>query len=458
VRLGILTGSLVAIPVGAREGLLRIADDLGIPRKNIRLRPMRHDESFLTVDVTGSGKHASVRLVTDLFNQGWVNVLVGTKSLLGEGWDAPSINALVLATFVGSYMLSNQMRGRAIRSIPGFPDKTANIWHLVCVEEDEDDPGHDMETMDRRFKAFVGLSQDWELTIENGFQRLYMPRPPIKESAVKRQNSWTEGLAKDRPRLVEMWKAALEYSTDARMVYQVLAPESFIRTGFVFYGTIAARLLIDIMFTFAILTYTLLFLLLGLTDPEAFWSSGFLGYFVLLLLFDAYLIYQNGLAIWLAVRYGPVATSIVFIGQALLSSLIETRVIRTPPSKLKVKAEKMEFGEVYCSLTGATYYETQVFLDSFQEILDPIGNPRYLMVRKTLTGKKVKEDFHAVPEVLGSNKKRAEIFQRHWKKAVGPCELVFTRTIEGRKMLLQARQDSLSGHIGWRSEKASQWK
>jgi hypothetical protein len=326
------------------------------------------------------------------------------------------------------------------------------------VEEGEADPGHDMETMDRRFKAFVGLSQDWELTIENGFQRLYIPRPPMKEAVIKVQNKRTEGLAKDRPNLVKMWKAALEMSTDARMVYQVLAPESFIRTGFVFYGTIAASLLIDIIITFFVITQILLWSAIGVSEPEVLRDPAFWLPLSTLLLLGAYLVYQNGLAIWLAVRYGPVTTSIIFIGQALLSSLIETGAIRTHPSKLKVKAEKMEFGEVYCSVTGATYYETQVFLDSLQEILNPIENPRYLMVRKTLMEKKVKEDFHAVPEVLGSNKRRAEIFQRHWKKAVGPCELVFTRTIEGRKMLLQARQDSLSGHIGWRSERTSQWK
>ena len=30
--------------------------------------------------------------------------LVGTQALLGEGWDAPSVNTLVLASYVGSYM------------------------------------------------------------------------------------------------------------------------------------------------------------------------------------------------------------------------------------------------------------------------------------------------------------------------------------------------------------------
>ena len=61
-------------------------------------------------------------------------MLVGTKSLLGEGWDSPCINSLILASFVGSFMLSNQMRGRAIRIFKDDPNKVSNIWHLVTLE------------------------------------------------------------------------------------------------------------------------------------------------------------------------------------------------------------------------------------------------------------------------------------------------------------------------------------
>ena len=32
----------------------------------------------------------------------YIKVIIGTKSLLGEGWDAPCVNSLILASFVGS--------------------------------------------------------------------------------------------------------------------------------------------------------------------------------------------------------------------------------------------------------------------------------------------------------------------------------------------------------------------
>ncbi len=52
---------------------------------------------------------------TEWLKNGDLKILVGTGSLLGEGWDCPSINSLILASQIGSFVSSNQMRGRAIR-------------------------------------------------------------------------------------------------------------------------------------------------------------------------------------------------------------------------------------------------------------------------------------------------------------------------------------------------------
>src|SRR6476660_4360868 len=98
----------------------------------------------------GNDNQSAVRLLTQLFSEGAITVLVGTKSLLGEGWDAPSMNALILASFVGTDVTSNQMRGRAIRTSPAKPDKAANIWHLVCIDPSPSGPGDDYETLRRR--------------------------------------------------------------------------------------------------------------------------------------------------------------------------------------------------------------------------------------------------------------------------------------------------------------------
>ncbi len=87
------------------------------------------EKDYVKVRLVGS-QHDLVSAVTQLFQEGQIHVVIGTKSLLGEGWDAPCVNSLILASFVGSFMLSNQMRGRAIRIWPENPDKTSSVWHL----------------------------------------------------------------------------------------------------------------------------------------------------------------------------------------------------------------------------------------------------------------------------------------------------------------------------------------
>lgn len=107
-------------------------------------------------------KHLIVYIVTQIFQAGEIEVLIGTKSLLGEGWDAQAINALILASFVGSFVLSNQMRGRAIRTQKGNLENTGNIWHLVCIDPSNPTGGKDLELLKRRFRSFVGVSNNHE--------------------------------------------------------------------------------------------------------------------------------------------------------------------------------------------------------------------------------------------------------------------------------------------------------
>ena len=129
VPVAVLTGSLVIIPTSTKEHLERLIPN---SRLSYDVIGQLSQEDYLKVSISGS-YHDLVTALTQLFQDGYIQVIIGTKSLLGEGWDAPCVNSLILASFVGSFMLSNQMRGRAIRVWPDNPDKTSNIWHLVSI-------------------------------------------------------------------------------------------------------------------------------------------------------------------------------------------------------------------------------------------------------------------------------------------------------------------------------------
>ena len=87
------------------------------------------------------------------------------------GWDVPAINSLILASSVGSFMLTKQMRGRAIRINPKKRDKLSSIWHLCAINAMSYTGWSDYHNLRKRFDIFVGLSGK-ELIIESGFERM----------------------------------------------------------------------------------------------------------------------------------------------------------------------------------------------------------------------------------------------------------------------------------------------
>jgi hypothetical protein len=100
-----------------------------------------------------------------------------------------------------------------------------------------------------------------------------------------------------------------------------------------------------------------------------------------------------------------------------------------------------------------------VYLEALEEILGPVESPRYILVRKTsLRGTLTRHDYHSVPMILGVKREYAETFADAWSRFVGEMDLVYTRSREGRKMLLKARNHSLSAGFRKRSERVSRWK
>ena len=64
---------------------------------------------------------AWVELATTLLIEGTTSVLVGTRALLGEGWNCPPLNVLVDMTIATTGVSVQQMRGRTLRLDPGRP-------------------------------------------------------------------------------------------------------------------------------------------------------------------------------------------------------------------------------------------------------------------------------------------------------------------------------------------------
>jgi len=457
-KIGILSGSIVVIPKTARETLKRVAKELAIPAINIKTTKLSHDENYLKVEIRGENNQKIVHLITEVFSCGEIEILVGTKSLLGEGWDAPSVNTLVLASFVGSFMLSNQMRGRAIRADESCPDKISNIWHLVSVEKNSLYPGHDFETLKRRFKAFVGISID-ENVIENGFKRMNIGMPPFSEIDINKINLKIKGLVVNRRAVKEKWERILKNGEVKNIIPEIKTEKKLLPGNFVFYNTIFA------LFWRSLLAGGYFFLeflqkLSGSMRYRRYENLNVILWFIGIVFLISLVISLPGLlrVFLLLLRNGPVAGSIKQIGNALIKTLCKIDVIKTDVNKLRVITEKNKYGIIFCGLEGSTSYERSIFLDCLEDIVNPVENPRYILIRKSRLKFLLREDFHTVPQIIGTHKKAAEFFSLMWRKYVGDNKLIYTRNIDGRKLLLKARQKAMSTSFQKRSERINIWK
>jgi hypothetical protein len=457
-KIGILSGSIVVIPCSAKETLKKVAEDLDIPKTHVRMQKLAHDENFLSVTITGENNQKIVHLITEIFARGEIEILVGTKSLLGEGWDAPSINTLVLASFVGSFMVSNQMRGRAIRIDHQKPDKVSNIWHLATVEKDMVDAGHDFEMLKRRFQAFVGVSMG-EHSIENGFERMNIGSPPFSERDIKNINEKVIFSAQDRTSTKEAWETVLESGKIKKIIPEIKTGKERLPRHFVLYNTIFAlfwRSLLSGVFFFLQSLEGIAKLVQSRQVERLVDFLGLIGIVVGISL----LISLPGLlkSLWLFLRNGPISGNMEQIGTVLLKTLCKIGAIKTDGDTIRVLVKKNKSGQIFCGLEGGTSYEKSLFLDCLEEILNPIDNPRYILIRKSRLNFLLREDFHTVPKIIGAHKKSAEFFALMWYKHIGPSKLIYTRNIKGRKLLLRARQKAMSTSFQNSSERMNTWR
>ncbi len=207
-RLGVLTGSIVILPKAALPALQQIAAQ-SLPDFSIKAQVLFPNAPYYLLQADSASSKYIVAWVTALFTDGHINVLIGTKSLLGEGWDAPAINSLLIASTVGSFVLSNQMRGRAIRTHPAIPNKTANIWHPVAVNPALADGGSDLNTLRRRFQAFAGPSIQGEAIISNSLDRFSINWSEADAQSIQRFAQEMLQRSARREELATRWSRAL---------------------------------------------------------------------------------------------------------------------------------------------------------------------------------------------------------------------------------------------------------
>jgi superfamily II DNA or RNA helicase len=404
---------------------------------------------------------AWVDLATRLLEDGTTGVLVGTRALLGEGWDCPPVNCLVDLTVATTGVSVQQMRGRSLRLDPGDPAKLASNWDVVCVAPGLVRGSADYERFVRKHRHLHAPAEDGE--IEAGPTHVHPelspfgPPPgalfaPINAAMIER--------AAERDAARERWQIGTPYrGAELRTLVArrradrspAPAPEGApppappisqrvpLAAGLGGAGAAAV----------AAAATGVLPLLAGLALAPA------------------------GLA-WAAVRLRaardrlPLVLPLDRAARAVADAYAALGEL-SPEAAASVEIEPRASGWLRCTLPAATPEESTRVAGALDELIGAAERPRYLVGRPLaepgvgageLLGRVLtrREPFparlHPVPSDLGRHKERAEAFARAWSRWVGPGRLVFTqRSEEGRR----ARAEAAAEDGGWETVVREVW-
>ncbi len=426
IPLGVLCGSLAIIPNKAKDRLTQIVQNDNISFKQIG---ELNDLSYVKVEA-GSNRQFLTKALTQLFEEGYIQALIGTKSLLGEGWDSPCVNTLILASYVGSFMLSNQMRGRAIRTYAKDENKTSNIWHLACVSSlDMNTPldgstNEDIDLLTRRMNNFIGLHYTQD-TIENGMMRFTNIKNPLTKTNIKKANKESLKISKDRLSLKDRWYKALTISEKMEVVEESLVDKKNIPVFII--SDLMAALFIQIVF---IVGYNGLKVNLSILNS----ASDVINLVLVFVVISTFIILIIRL-----IEYASPLNRLKTTADALLKCLIELNLVSTSGCKVIHLKEELSYA-VY--LSGGSYSDKALFATCIKEMYSPIDNQRYVIHSNSLFKKS--KSFLAVPEILAKRKDDATLLAKLMSKKLGKLEAIYTRSEKGRQILLMARAHSLA--------------
>lgn len=218
------TSHLRPILVSGR-GLRCAPDDGAYISEQLRIQAGRRDDiagwriepdhdGLVAIRARGAGwtSRTWVQLATALLTEGTCQLMVGTRALLGEGWDAPCVNCLVDMTTATTRVSVTQMRGRSLRLDPAAPAKLASNWDIICIA-----PGHargeaDYERFVRKHDHLYAPAEDG--VIEAGPSHVhpalgpFSPPPAAEVGQINRQMATRAG---DHARARLLWAIGTPY-------------------------------------------------------------------------------------------------------------------------------------------------------------------------------------------------------------------------------------------------------
>lgn len=353
--------------------------------------------------------------LTAAFQAGDIDVLVGTRGLLGEGWDAPAANVVVDLTAATTATAVVQIRGRAIRRDPVRPDKLAHVWSVAAVDD-----GHPRGDLDYRrlvAKHRGYLAPDAQGRIVAGVAHLDARCTPFAAPAAEQRAGINADALVAAGRIAqsrEAWAIGTPYRDVTEIVVRVRAaraealgvPEPSVRagpawpaTGVLGGGAVAGAAALVAQ------APTLLTGVAVVAGAGAGWVAQ---------------------AAARALRTRRIAAALGADGMLLAFGRAVAGAMEAPG---EVLVEPDATGTWMVRLGQASAADSRRFATAVEQVLQPVDFPRYVVSRR-LPGRRAVM-WHAVPDEFGINKQGATAFLVHWQRHVSRGTVLYTGSPEG---------------------------
>ena len=468
--------------IAALQALL---EDEGL-RATCRAEPT---EFVRELQVVGEGpdwdSRTYVRLMTRLFEQGLTRCIIGTRGIFGEGWDSLTLNTLVDLTSVTTSTAVQQLRGRSIRLDPQWPHKVAHNWDVICVAPTYEKGDLDLARFVRRHAQYWGVVPESRLQaalndvgialtgdaergrIVKGVGHVdpdlayQLATRPLKQITFAQFTQRMLRQVPRRERTYALWGIGEEYSNFTYRAARLDTRDLKIRTVFTVQNTLKRMLR---MFAgslgggMLVVAWIFLQLALGSDGSDAACLAPLIALVLGTLLVFALNVrsaYRLGKALLVE---QPPDDILRDVAQALLAALKDAGLVsrHLQPDYVRVVEQPDASYEVL--LDYASPEDAAVFIEAYQQLFEPVVDQRYLILRDDTSLpslplrvlwsplRRLFHDaglyaaaYHPVPKALATRRELAESLARHWQRYVGGGKLIYTRSDEGRRILLQAR-------------------
>jgi len=408
--------------------------------------------------VTGSWESREyVPAVTAFLETGGSRCLIGTRGLLGEGWDAKSVNVLIDLTGVTTTTSVHQLRGRTLRLDPELPRKVADNWDVVCIAPDHPLGMADYSRFVRKHRNYYGLTETGE--IESGVSHVdgslspFGPPPPDEFAGL---NARLLGQPARRDQVYLRWGVGRSYLNSPTQTVRVRFGRSPGLAKAPLKTSVAG---VDPPSFFLRLVGTLVggSTIYGLGLATGYDLFGLEGGLIAIALGLG--VTARSLRDYLA-RIGP-SGALENLAAAVGDGLAAAGLIDRRLGAAAVRVVPQPDGYYRCYLDGASLPDSETFAAALDELLAPIGSPRYIVPRyvagrptstlgaialllKTSSSPRWGRTvvYHAVPSMLATDRERVAAFGAAWNRHVSAGRPLFERDPEAQAIIqLQRGED-----------------